>query len=67
MFGLWKEGRFKKMCKSGSKSNQSYRRNRISRRVKEETSEESSANYDEDACAKRLGKLRLRKTRARSF
>ena len=54
------------MCKSGSKSNQSYRRNRSSRRVKEEASEESSASYDEDAYAKRLGKLWLRKTTVRS-
>ena len=66
MFGLWDEGRFKKMCKSGSKSNQSYRRNRSSRRVKEEASEESSASYDEDAYANSLGKLWLRKTRVRS-
>ena len=46
--GCWKKGHFKKMCKSGSKSNQSYRRNRSSRRVKEETSEASWANDDED-------------------
>ena len=53
------------MWKSGSKSNWSYRRNRSSRRIKEETSEGSSASDDEDDYPTRLGKLRVRKTRAR--
>ena len=62
--GCGKKGHFKKMCKSGSKSNQSCRRNRISRRVREETSEESPASDNEDDYPIRLGKLRVRKTRA---
>ena len=37
--GCGKKGHVKKMCKSGSKSNWSNRRNRSSRRIKEETSE----------------------------
>ena len=52
-----KKGHYKQMCKSGSKSNQSYRQNRSSRRVKKETSEESSASDDEDDYPTRLGKL----------
>ena len=56
-----KKGHFKKMCKSGSKNNQSYRQNRSSRRVKEEASEESSESNDEDDYSTRLGKLRVRK------
>ena len=63
--GCGKKGHFKKMCKSGSKSNWSYRRNRSSRRIKEETSEGSSASDDEDDYPTRLGKLRVRKTKAR--
>ena len=55
------------MCKSGSKNNQSYRRqNRNFRRIKEETSEESSESDDEDDYPTRLGKLRVRKARTRS-
>ena len=50
-------GKVKKMCKSGSKSNQSYRQNRSSRRVKEETSEESSVSDDEGDYPTRLGKF----------
>ena len=52
------------MCKSGSKSNWSYRQNRSSRRIKEETTEESSASDDEDDYPTRLEKPRVRKTRA---
>ena len=63
--GCGKKGHFKKICKSGSKSNQSYRQNRNCKRVKEEISEESSASDDEDDYPIRLGKLRVRKTRAR--
>ena len=63
--GCGKKGHFKKMCKSGSKINQSYRRNRSSRRIKEETSEESSASDDEDDYPTRLGKIQVRKTRTR--
>ena len=55
--GCGKKGHFKKMCKNGSKSNQSYRRNKSSRRVKEETSEEISASDDEEDYPPRLGKL----------
>ena len=64
--GCGKKGHFKKICKSGSKSNQSYRQNRNCKRVKEEISEESSASDDEDDYPTRLGKLSVRKTRARS-
>ena len=55
--GCGKKVNFKKMCKSGSKSNQSYRQNRSSRRVKEETSEESSVSDDEGDYPTRLGKF----------
>ena len=55
--GCGKKVHFKKMCKSGSKSNQSYRQNRSSRRVKEETSEESSVSDDEGDYPTRLGKF----------
>ena len=64
--GCGKKGHFKKICKSGSKSNLSYRQNRNCKRVKEEISEESSASDDEDDYPTRLGKLSVRKTRARS-
>ena len=60
--GCGKKGHFKKMRKSGSKSQQSYRRNGSSRRVKEE----SSPSDDEDDYPTRLVKLRVRKTRAKS-
>ena len=63
--GCGKNGHFKKMCKSGSKRNWSYRRNRSSRRTTEETSEGSSGSDDEDDYPTRLGKLRVRKTRPR--
>ena len=62
--GCGKKGHFKKKCKSGSKSNQSYRQNGSSRRVKEETSEKSLGSDDEDDYPTRLGKLQIRKTRA---
>ena len=55
--GCGKNVHFKKMRKSGSKSNQSYRQNRSSRRVKEETSEESSVSDDEGDYPTRLGKF----------
>ena len=55
--GCGKKVNFKKMCKSGSKTNQSYRQNRSSRRVKEETSEESSVSDDEGDYPTRLGKF----------
>ena len=61
--GCGKKGHFKKKCKSGSKSNQSYRQNGSSRRVKEETSEKSSGSDDEDDYPTRLGKLQIKKTR----
>ena len=54
------------MCKSGSKSNQSYRQNRSFRRVKKEACEESPASDDQDDYPTRLGKLQVRKTLARS-
>ena len=64
--GCGKKGHFKKMCKSGSKSNQLYRENRSYRKVKEEIREESSAS-DDDGYPTRLGKLEVRETVPRSL
>ena len=64
--GCGKKGHFKKMCKSGSKSNQLYRENRSFIKVKEEISEESSAS-DDHGYPTRLGKREVREAVARSL